>query len=185
MRRCDNKVISGKTAQFNNCAVYFACLSRLFVPAVFSAVCFSEKLSQEQIPFHPVSEMQPVRGKLIISAFFISGTYSVIKDYCKQHGKQAFMWSWELENDTALDTDLGFTILKCNLCVESSSYLPFSYQAHIQSIVYLQHQEHYLCPACTAKRKALGLKTSDDLQFWFMNQIKDYCKLIEICFLSD
>lgn len=33
-----------------------------------------------------------------------------------------------------------------------------------------------LCPACTAKRKALGLKTSDDLQFWFMNQIKDYCK---------
>jgi len=38
MRRCDNKVISGKTAQFNNCAVYFACLSRLFVPAVFSAV---------------------------------------------------------------------------------------------------------------------------------------------------
>lgn len=33
-----------------------------------------------------------------------------------------------------------------------------------------------LCPACTAKRKELGLKTSDDLQFWFMNTIKDYCK---------
>lgn len=33
-----------------------------------------------------------------------------------------------------------------------------------------------LCPACTAKRKELGLKTSDELQFWFMNTIKDYCK---------
>ncbi|MDE5605288.1 MAG: beta-N-acetylhexosaminidase [Eubacterium sp.] len=34
-----------------------------------------------------------------------------IKDYCKEHGKQAFMWSWELEDDSLLDTDLGFT--KC------------------------------------------------------------------------
>ncbi len=33
-----------------------------------------------------------------------------------------------------------------------------------------------LCPACTAKRKELGLNTSDELQFWFMNKIKDYCK---------
>ncbi|MDE5995358.1 MAG: beta-N-acetylhexosaminidase, partial [Eubacterium sp.] len=33
-----------------------------------------------------------------------------------------------------------------------------------------------LCPACNAKRKELGLETSDALQFWFMNQIKDYCK---------
>ncbi|MDE6723582.1 MAG: family 20 glycosylhydrolase, partial [Eubacterium sp.] len=33
-----------------------------------------------------------------------------------------------------------------------------------------------LCPACNAKREALGLKTSDELQFWFMNQIKNYCK---------
>ncbi|MDE5670320.1 MAG: beta-N-acetylhexosaminidase, partial [Eubacterium sp.] len=35
-----------------------------------------------------------------------------IKDYCKEHGKQAFMWSWELEDDSLLDTDLGFT--KCD-----------------------------------------------------------------------
>ena len=33
-----------------------------------------------------------------------------------------------------------------------------------------------LCPHCQAKRKELGLKDSDELQFWFMNQIKDYCK---------
>lgn len=33
-----------------------------------------------------------------------------------------------------------------------------------------------LCPACNAKREELGLKTSDELQFWFMNTIKDYCK---------
>ena len=33
-----------------------------------------------------------------------------------------------------------------------------------------------LCPHCQAKRKELGLKNSDELQFWFMNQIKDYCK---------
>lgn len=34
-----------------------------------------------------------------------------VKDYCKAHGKQVFMWSWELDNDKAIDTDLGFT--KC------------------------------------------------------------------------
>lgn len=33
-----------------------------------------------------------------------------------------------------------------------------------------------LCPSCQAKRRELGLKDSDSLQFWFMNQIKDYCK---------
>ncbi len=36
---------------------------------------------------------------------------NTVKDYCKSHGKQAFMWSWELEDDTLLHTDLGFT--KC------------------------------------------------------------------------
>ncbi len=35
-----------------------------------------------------------------------------IKNYCKEHGKQAFMWSWDLEDDSLLDTDLGFT--KCD-----------------------------------------------------------------------
>lgn len=34
-----------------------------------------------------------------------------IKEYCKAKGKQVFMWSWELEDDKAIDTDLGFT--KC------------------------------------------------------------------------
>lgn len=34
-----------------------------------------------------------------------------IKDYCKAHGKEAFMWSWDLKNDKSLDKDLGFT--KC------------------------------------------------------------------------
>lgn len=33
-----------------------------------------------------------------------------------------------------------------------------------------------LCPHCRAKRKELGIKDSDSLQFWFMNQVKDYCK---------
>lgn len=33
-----------------------------------------------------------------------------------------------------------------------------------------------LCPDCQAKRRELGLENSDELQFWFMNQIKDYCK---------
>ena len=32
---------------------------------------------------------------------------------------------------------------------------------------------------CSAKREALGLKTSDELQFWFMNRIKDYCTNME------
>ncbi len=34
-----------------------------------------------------------------------------IKDYCKSKGKQVFMWSWDLENESMLDNDLGFT--KC------------------------------------------------------------------------
>lgn len=35
-----------------------------------------------------------------------------VKDYCQAHGRQAFMWSWELEDASAIDTDLGFT--KCS-----------------------------------------------------------------------
>lgn len=34
-----------------------------------------------------------------------------IKNYCREKGKQVFMWSWELEDAEAIDTDLGFT--KC------------------------------------------------------------------------
>lgn len=37
---------------------------------------------------------------------------NTVKDYCKVRGKQVFMWSWELENDSTLDEDLGFT--KCS-----------------------------------------------------------------------
>ncbi len=33
-----------------------------------------------------------------------------------------------------------------------------------------------LCPHCQAKIKELGLKDSEELQCWFMNTIKDYCK---------
>lgn len=36
---------------------------------------------------------------------------NTVKDYCTAHGKQVFMWSWDLENVSSLDTDLGFT--KC------------------------------------------------------------------------
>lgn len=32
------------------------------------------------------------------------------------------------------------------------------------------------CPECQKKIKELGLKSADSLQFWFMNQIKDYLK---------
>ena len=34
-----------------------------------------------------------------------------IKNYCKSKGKQVFMWSWDLKDEGALDSDLGFT--KC------------------------------------------------------------------------
>lgn len=34
-----------------------------------------------------------------------------MKDYCKEKGKQVFMWSWELKDASKLDNDLGFT--KC------------------------------------------------------------------------
>ena len=36
---------------------------------------------------------------------------NLVKDYCKEHGKQSFMWSWDLKEEGRLDTDLGFT--KC------------------------------------------------------------------------
>lgn len=36
---------------------------------------------------------------------------NLVNDYCKEHGKQAFMWSWDLKGEGKLDTDLGFT--KC------------------------------------------------------------------------
>lgn len=34
-----------------------------------------------------------------------------VKNYCRAHGRQTFMWSWDLKNSASLDTDLGFT--KC------------------------------------------------------------------------
>ena len=37
---------------------------------------------------------------------------NTVKDYCAAHGKQAFMWSWDLKNDCLIDEDLGFT--KCD-----------------------------------------------------------------------
>ena len=33
-----------------------------------------------------------------------------------------------------------------------------------------------LCPNCNARMKSLGLNKGDDLQIWFMNTVKDYCK---------
>lgn len=36
---------------------------------------------------------------------------NTVKDYCKSKGKQVFMWSWDLEDDSELDADVGFT--KC------------------------------------------------------------------------
>lgn len=36
---------------------------------------------------------------------------NTIKNYCKEKGKQAFMWSWDLKDEGTIDTDLGFT--KC------------------------------------------------------------------------
>lgn len=36
---------------------------------------------------------------------------NLVKDYCKEYGKQSFMWSWDLKGAGNLDNDLGFT--KC------------------------------------------------------------------------
>lgn len=36
---------------------------------------------------------------------------NTIKNYCIEHGRQTFMWSWELKDEGILDKDLGFT--KC------------------------------------------------------------------------
>lgn len=35
---------------------------------------------------------------------------NTIKDYCTEHGKQVFMWSWDLPDSTLLDENLGFTL---------------------------------------------------------------------------
>lgn len=32
------------------------------------------------------------------------------------------------------------------------------------------------CPNCTKRREDLGLNNSDELQYWFMNRMKNYCK---------
>lgn len=37
---------------------------------------------------------------------------NTVKNYCKEKGRQVFMWSWDLENSSLLDEDLGFTL--CN-----------------------------------------------------------------------
>lgn len=35
---------------------------------------------------------------------------NTVKDYCTRKGRQVFMWSWDLENSSMLDENLGFTL---------------------------------------------------------------------------
>jgi len=35
---------------------------------------------------------------------------NTVKNYCTDKGRQVFMWSWDLEDSTFLDDDLGFTL---------------------------------------------------------------------------
>lgn len=84
---------------------------------------------------------------------------NTIKNYCKAHGKQTFMWSWELENDTLLDTDLGFT--KCGeMHTGDRPFIDTSPQAYYIDLPY-----GYTCLKDTANHKvfsgnALGVEAT-------------------------
>lgn len=60
---------------------------------------------------------------------------NLINDYCKQHSKQAFMWSWDLKDEDGLDLDLGFT--KCGeLETKNRPFIDTSSQAYYIDLPY-------------------------------------------------
>lgn len=58
-----------------------------------------------------------------------------IKNYCREKGKQVFMWSWELKDDKTLDSDLGFT--KCGeMNTGERPFIDTSTKAHYIDLPY-------------------------------------------------
>lgn len=61
-----------------------------------------------------------------------------------------------------------------NIIDEFCEMFPDKY-FHIGGDEVPKHRWH-LCPHCQAKMKELGLKNEDELQYYFMNRVNDYCK---------
>lgn len=60
---------------------------------------------------------------------------NTVKDYCRAHGKQVFMWSWEMDDVSAIDSDLGFT--KCgDTDIGSRPYIDTSTDAYYIDLPY-------------------------------------------------
>lgn len=84
---------------------------------------------------------------------------NTVKNYCKEHGKQVFMWSWDLENASLLDEDLGFTLCHTDDKIGGRPFIDTSTEAY-----YIDFPYGYTSLKDTAEHKVqpgncLGIET--------------------------
>lgn len=84
---------------------------------------------------------------------------NTIKNYCKKNGKQVFMWSWDLEDSSLLDEDLGFTLCGTDNKINERPFIDTNTKAYYIDLPY-----GYISLKDTANHKiqqgnCLGLET--------------------------
>lgn len=61
---------------------------------------------------------------------------NTVKNYCKSKGKQVFMWSWDLDDASLLDDDLGFTLCNEDKKIGSRPFIDTSTKAYYIDLPY-------------------------------------------------
>ena len=61
---------------------------------------------------------------------------NTVKNYCKEHGRQVFMWSWDLEDSALLDEDLGFTLCGSDDKIGGRPFIDTSTKAYYIDLPY-------------------------------------------------
>lgn len=61
---------------------------------------------------------------------------NTVKNYCKNRGRQVFMWSWDLEDSSFIDNDLGFTLCGEDKKIGTRPFIDTSTKAYYIDLPY-------------------------------------------------